>query len=125
VQRVFEAGRAALSAWLEKQPHDDVLVEVAALLVSELVTNSVRHAQVSAGEPLRLSASLREATLRLELWDNGTGGAVIRRIPERRVQATGGYGLSLVEELSNHWGVERDPEGTTVWLELLGDSAPA
>ena len=113
--------RAALTSWLEKQSRNDMLVEVAVLLVSEIVTNSVRHAQLSAGEPLRLSASLREATLRLELWDNGTGGSVTQREPEPRDAAAGGYGLSLVEQLSSEWGVDRDPEGTTVWLELPGD----
>ena len=110
--------RAAVTAWLGKQSRDDVLVEIAVLLVSELVTNSVRHARLSDGEPLRLSASLRGATLYLELWDNGTGGSVTRRAPDPRDEAAGGFGLSLVAQLSEDWGVERDSDGTTVWLEL-------
>ena len=109
--------RAELTAWLEPQPHDAVLVEIAVLLVTELVTNCVRHARITADEPLRLTASLGATTLRLELWDNGTDGSVTRRAP-RPDHTGGGYGLDLVAQLSNTWGVERDDHGTTVWLEL-------
>jgi serine/threonine-protein kinase RsbW len=109
--------RAALTAWLEQVPHNADVIEIALLLASELVTNGVRHARITADEPLRLSASLRTATLRLELWDNGTDGTVPRRTPQRD-HAGGGYGLDLVAQLSSIWGVERDARGTTVWLEL-------
>jgi anti-sigma regulatory factor (Ser/Thr protein kinase) len=113
--------RAALTAWLDQEPHDADLIEIALLLVSELVTNCVRHARITAQEPLRLSASLRTTTLRLELWDNGTDGSVTRRTPQRD-HADGGYGLDLVAQLSSTWGVERDTHGTTVWLELATDA---
>ena len=113
--------RAELTAWLEQQPHDVILIEIAQLLVTELVTNSIRHARITAEEPLRLSASLRTTTLRIELWDNGTDGSVTPRGPPRDHRG-GGYGLDLVSQLSNKWGVERDVHGTTVWIELATDA---
>ena len=108
--------RAEVTTWLELQGHDGDLVDAVRLLVSELVTNSVRHARLTTGLPLRLTATLRRATLRLEVRDQGTGGTVARRSPQP--QCTTGYGLNLVEQLSRAWRVERNTDGTTVWLEL-------
>lgn len=87
------------------------------MLVTELVTNCVRHALIAADDPLRLRGRLSAATLRLEVWDSGTEGTVARRSGERDGDI-GGYGLELVDRLSSAWGVERDAEGTLVWLEL-------
>jgi serine/threonine-protein kinase RsbW len=111
------AARAAVSVWLVEAPGDGLPVDAALLLVSEMVTNSVRHARIEAGEPLRLRGSLRATTLRLELWDGGTQGIVTPRSP-RRDDDGGGFGLDLVTRLSRAWGVDRDAQGTTVWLEL-------
>ena len=83
------------------------------------MTNSVRHADLTTGLPLILTASLRRATLRLEVRDEGTLGTVIRRSPAPLSAI--GFGLNLVEQLSRAWGVERDAHGTTVWLELAAD----
>ena len=110
--------RAEVTTWLERKGHDGD-VDAICLLVSELVTNSVRHADLTTGLPLILTASLRRATLRLEVRDEGTLGTVTRRSPAP-LSATG-FGLNLVEQLSRAWGVERDAHGTTVWLELAAD----
>jgi anti-sigma regulatory factor (Ser/Thr protein kinase) len=108
--------RAAVSDWLAQQSNDGVILDVVLLLVSELVTNSVRHARM-AEEPLRLTAWVGEATVRFEIWDSGSDGTVARREP-RRDNDLGGFGLELVTRLSSAWGVERDVTGTTVWLEV-------
>lgn len=99
-------------AWLDPEGHDGDLIDAVRLLVSELVTNGVRHADLAIDQPLRLTASLRRATLRDEVRNEGTRGTVARRTPEPR--ATTGFGLNLVEQLSRAWGVERDADGTTV-----------
>jgi anti-sigma regulatory factor (Ser/Thr protein kinase) len=93
------------------------MLEVALLLVSELVTNCVRHARMTADDPLRLSASPDTTSLRLALRDNGTEGTVARRAPGPD-GATGGFALDLVARLSSARGSARDSHGTTVWLEL-------
>jgi len=112
--------RAELGAWLVDEHADAALIDVSLLLVSELVTNSVRHATTAAGELMHLTASLQAPTLRIELSDSGVDGAVSRRPPSLD-DGAGGFGLDLVAALSSAWGVERSPQGTTVWLELPAD----
>ncbi len=109
--------RAAVSAWLAQERDDEVLTEIVLLLVSELVTNCVRHALIATEEPLRLRGWLHDATVHLELWDSGTEGTVAPR-PREQTGDAGGYGLELVDRLCSAWGVERDTQGTTVWIEL-------
>src|SRR3954452_11905753 len=88
-----------------------------ALLVSELVTNSVRHG--GAGEDARRElAALREGQrLRVEVTDWGPGFTRDAR-PSRPADPVGGWGLVLVERLADRWGVERDGDATVVWFEL-------
>jgi anti-sigma regulatory factor (Ser/Thr protein kinase) len=109
--------RAQIGEWLAQSHSQPALIEVSRLLVSELVTNSVRHARTTADAPVQLSASLHPTRLRIEISDAGTDGTVGRR-PPRFSDGSGGFGLDLVTELSSAWGVERGPRGTTVWLEL-------
>jgi anti-sigma regulatory factor (Ser/Thr protein kinase) len=87
------------------------------LLVSELVTNSVRHV-VGSSRPVELVVGIDRATIRVEVRDGGAGFQPGK--PEPR-GADGGFGLFLVERMASRWGVEvRD--GTCVWFEL--DIAP-
>ncbi len=85
-----------------------------ALLVSELVTNSVRHARLRDGETVSLAVSVGER-IRLEVTDPGPGFDPARE-PER-ANRDNGWGLMLVDALATRWGVERDT-ATRVWLEL-------
>jgi anti-sigma regulatory factor (Ser/Thr protein kinase) len=88
------------------------------LLVSELVTNSVRHVSGSRG-PVALRVSIGDGSIRVEVHDGGAGFTPGK--PEPR-GADGGFGLFLVERMASRWGVDvRD--GTRVWFELdLGAS---
>lgn len=85
-----------------------------ALLVSELVTNSYRHAGLVEGDAIRLRVLLDGGTLRIEVADRGMAGSPSIRDPD----PDGGWGLRIVSELSDRWGVESGPAGTTVWFEL-------
>ena len=92
----------------------------AELLVSELVTNSVRHAGLGPGDEVRVTIRLEDSTLRVEVADPGAGfdPAVQRDRPRARdAPTTGGYGLFLVAELATRWGVSHD-DITLVWFEL-------
>jgi anti-sigma regulatory factor (Ser/Thr protein kinase) len=82
------------------------------LLVSELVTNSVRHAR---GEEVELEASVRGEVLYVCVTDRGPGFEAAPRTPEDDLGS--GWGLFLVEELSDRWGVELNG-ATQVWFEL-------
>lgn len=89
----------------------------AQLLVSELVTNSVRHSGVPAGSEVIVSVDMTPGMVRLDVEDPGHAGTVALRAPEAR--SGGGYGLNLVQALSERWGMERVAEGgTRVWAQL-------
>ena len=87
------------------------------LLVSELVTNSVRHVAGST-EPVELAVRIGARAIRVEVRDGGAGFEPGK--PEPR-GADGGFGLFLVERMASRWGVEIK-DGTRVWFEL--DLAP-
>ena len=86
------------------------------LLVSELVTNSLRHSGAGPGDSIRLRLDVARDGVRVEVEDDGPGfeaATPSRPAPER----TGGRGLWLVDLLASRWGVVRK-RGTCVWLEI-------
>jgi anti-sigma regulatory factor (Ser/Thr protein kinase) len=89
------------------------LEETAVLLVSELVTNAVRHAQDTYAIALRLE--IAGTLLRLEVQDADP------RWPQRRTPARldeSGFGFVLMDALAGEWGVRETATGKTVWAEL-------
>jgi anti-sigma regulatory factor (Ser/Thr protein kinase) len=106
--------RRALTRWLSSRTRNGLLAD-APIIVSELVTNSTRHAGLQDGAAVRVSAALMNDVLRIEVEDRGTRGAVVRRAPNR--DRGGGFGLNIIDALALRWGVERGT-GTLVWVEL-------
>lgn len=101
---------------------DDETVATVRLLVSELVTNSVRHGKADESGHIELSLSARGDTVRVEVADAGLGFAPKARSTD---QDTGsGWGLHLVEALSHRWGSEQGG-GTRIWFEIDGSVAGA
>ena len=84
------------------------------LLVSELVTNSVQHAQVSADDSITLVVSFSDKTVRVEVRDSGPGFDPPATPPPNDADA--GWGLFLVEQLADAWGV--GDGGKDVWFEI-------
>ena len=82
------------------------------LLVSELVTNAVRHA---GGEAVRLVVALTGKRLRIEVHDPGSGFE-LKPPPDDPLRASG-WGLVLVDELADRWGIDHHPR-TRVWFEM-------
>jgi anti-sigma regulatory factor (Ser/Thr protein kinase) len=95
-------------------------LEDARLLVSELVTNAILHAGLDDDDVIKLVVVTGESALRIEVCDPGPGFELRQPGPDP-AQPTG-WGLYLVRELSDRWGVERDPE-TRVWFELDREAA--
>ena len=87
------------------------------LLVSELVTNSVRHV-VGSTKPVVLAVQIGTRAIRVEVHDGGAGFEPGTPVPRG---ADGGFGLFLVERMASRWGVDTR-DGTRVWFEL--DLAP-
>src|SRR6476469_3868203 len=90
----------------------------ALLLVSELVTNSIRHAGHSGHEAIRVRAANDGPMTRVEVCDRARGETVPTMRPEPPPTATGGRGLLLVDALSDRWGMDSCERGTCVWFEL-------
>jgi anti-sigma regulatory factor (Ser/Thr protein kinase) len=95
------------------------VLETAQLLVSELVSNSVRHSGVPEGGDIVLRVHRWHEGCRLEVEDPGRDGVIAPRVPDPL--RGGGMGLHLVQTLSERWGIMRAAEGPTcVWAELPG-----
>jgi anti-sigma regulatory factor (Ser/Thr protein kinase) len=91
------------------------------LLVSELVTNGVRHAGVGEADELELRVVRRNAhTLRVEVTDPGPG--FTRAAVFARGDENGGWGLYLVDQLASEWGVARSDGRNLVWFEVPVDA---
>ncbi|HVL81453.1 MAG TPA: ATP-binding protein [Actinomycetota bacterium] len=110
-----ESGREARRAVDRFRPSfPEHIVDVLHLLVTELVSNAVRHSGASPSEVFLLRMWLRPDGVRVELHDNGPGfdpEALLPRSPDS------GWGLSLLESLASRWGVARE-DGARVWFEI-------
>jgi serine/threonine-protein kinase RsbW len=113
------AARAAVTHWMAGHVSRPLLIDVQ-LLVSELVANSVRHADAPADAVVSVRAHVRADVLCLEVEDRGRAGSIARRAPD--LQHGGGFGLNLVDAVSRRWGVNRDV-GTRVWAEIAVPAA--
>jgi anti-sigma regulatory factor (Ser/Thr protein kinase) len=90
------------------------LVEIARLLVSELVANAVIHG--GPGEDgIELEVLIDDRRLRIDVADGGPGFIPRPRAPD--AEPEGGRGLQLVDGLSDRWGVVADGV-SQVWFEL-------
>jgi histidine kinase/DNA gyrase B/HSP90-like ATPase len=87
-----------------------------ALVVTELVTNSVTHAASSPEITLEWDGRV----LRIEVYDEGGGRPVLRQVDGT---STSGRGLALVDAVADRWGVVEWRNGKYVWAEL--DLVPA
>ena len=92
------------------------------LLVSELATNSVRHAGCAEGDELSLEAAVEPDLVRVCLSDAGDGFEEHTPGPPPN-GSSGGYGLVLLDRLSDRWGV-RSEGGFSVWFEVQRDRLP-
>jgi anti-sigma regulatory factor (Ser/Thr protein kinase) len=111
--------RAAITGFLEDRSVEPGRLASVRLLVSELVSNAVVHSDAPPSREIMLAVRLRaDAELRVEVTDGGAGSPPVLRDPG----PSGGYGLYLVAEEAERWGVERGA-GTCVWFEMaLGTS---
>jgi len=100
---------------------DDVLYGDLRLLVDELVVEALRAENAESGEsgPIQMRAELDGDRVRVALAE----GAGAYRLPSRRPEpGDPGFALHLVQRLSDRWGMRRERDRATVWLEILDGS---
>jgi len=90
------------------------------LLLTELVTNAVRHSGAGDGAPIQLVIREHTESLHCEVTDPGDGFDRPDEVEPDHSQ-TGGLGLVLVDRLSREWGTRRTADGSQVWFVLAHD----
>jgi anti-sigma regulatory factor (Ser/Thr protein kinase) len=97
---------------------DDALLERCKLVTTELLTNSVRHAGLGRDQEIDMEVRVLPGVLRIDVTDPGGGfDRATLEVPEPGQAAAGGWGLWLVNELADRWGVEFG-HSTRVWSEF-------
>ena len=90
---------------------DETARHNATLLLSEVVTNAVRHAH---GGTIVVAVTLSDSHLLAQVHDDSSNPPARRAAGE-----TGGWGLGLLDELSTQWGVDQQSDdGKIVWFEI-------
>lgn len=107
--------RWAIAERCEQLELDASLAQSLILLVSEVVSNAVRHSAADLQMPIELAADFAKQTIHVAITDAGNGFTPRRRDPGRTHD---GYGLYLLEKVADRWGVESKGD-TKVWFELL------
>jgi anti-sigma regulatory factor (Ser/Thr protein kinase) len=113
-----QARRAVVTLPVREQARDRL-----ALLVSELVTNSIRHAGLAAEDPIELQLTTENGQVWVAVHDGGPGFD-----PKTSTNGNGngtGLGLAIVAAMADEWGVELGPTGCTVWCAVDGEAIAA
>lgn len=84
----------------------------AQLMTSELVANAVQHASLEAGATIGLDITVAAGSINISVVDAGAGFA-----HEEGDRDFGGWGLVIVEHLSDRWGI-RQGHPHSVWFEI-------
>lgn len=87
-------------------------LDATAVLVSELASNSVLHAD----SEFEVSVEVEDDCVRVGVTDAGDGEPTVRDVD---TTAPSGRGLHIVDALADRWGIEPRGSGKTVWFELL------
>lgn len=106
--------RHALAEWADGSIEPDAL-ETLLLLLSELVTNCVRHGGASDGAPVRVAAANRTPCVRVEVSSDGPPFDFAPRRPD--AASADSRGLYLVDALAARWGIAHGPP-PVAWFEL-------
>ncbi|MGZ4639159.1 MAG: ATP-binding protein [Actinomycetes bacterium] len=108
-RHAFADGLAAVGVAPEEG--DDAM-----LVLSELVSNAVKHAAPLPGDAVRVRWSVQADTLHIEITD---GGATTRpNAVAAAVSSLGGRGLDIVRSVCRQWGVTEEVDSVTVWADV-------
>jgi anti-sigma regulatory factor (Ser/Thr protein kinase) len=112
--------RQRLAADLSAAGIFEAAVGDAVLVVSELLSNAIRHARPLPGTSVQVAWALADEAIELAVSDGGAATTPART--HASVSALGGRGLDIIEYVASRWGIRSDDSGQTVWAVL---AAPA
>ena len=99
------------AAGVEDDARDDAM-----LVLSELVSNAVKHAAPLPSGEITVRWRVDDEVLHIEITDGGAGTRP--RAGVAALSALGGRGLDIVRTVSRHWGVTEGEGSVTVWAEV-------
>ncbi|MQA94311.1 MAG: ATP-binding protein [Streptosporangiales bacterium] len=98
-----------LVAWGVFEP----VADDAALVVSELISNALRHARPLPSGEIEVTWTLADGAVEVAVRDGGS--STEPRLSRPSLSSLGGRGLGIVQHLAKRWGVRYDNDATTVW----------
>jgi anti-sigma regulatory factor (Ser/Thr protein kinase) len=99
------------AAGVAEDARDDAM-----LVLSELVSNAVRHAAPLPSGDIRVRWEVQDDLLHIEITDGGAGTRPHASVAA--LSALGGRGLDIVRSVSSQWGVTEGEDSVTVWAEV-------
>jgi anti-sigma regulatory factor (Ser/Thr protein kinase) len=94
------------------------VTDTAVLLASELITNALQHTDTASGGTFDVLVWRGRFAACVAVLDDGSDSAPTRRERDPLDRAESGYGLFLVDQLSDRWGHRSYADGTVVWFLL-------
>ncbi|CAN5602477.1 hypothetical protein BH10ACT3_BH10ACT3_22900 [soil metagenome] len=111
------AGQARALLAAVGSPYIESVLDTAQLLLSELVTNVVRHTPCSS---MTLSLHLAPGSIRAEVYD--CDATRFPAMAPLRPTEPGGIGLRIVDQMATSWGAHETGHGKCVWFEIAAPS---
>ncbi|MCW2758840.1 MAG: putative anti-sigma regulatory factor, serine/threonine protein kinase [Nocardioidaceae bacterium] len=105
--------RNQLKEWLVGLGQPLEVIEDSRLVLTELVGNAVRHAAPLADGTVRVTWARQDSGLDIAVTDGG-GPTIPHQLPAAEAEEISGRGLSIVEQLSSRWWLDRSPAESTV-----------
>jgi anti-sigma regulatory factor (Ser/Thr protein kinase) len=113
------SARRRLANDLEKRGVPKEIVDDAVLVLSEVMSNALRHARPLGSGKVKVAWDVRAGAVEIEVTD---GGGATRPYPAQpSLSSLGGRGLGIVTTLTSDWGVKASGSETTVWAVLPVD----
>lgn len=112
--------RGAVVADLEARGVNQQTLDEAAVVISELVTNSFRYAQPLHDNTVRIHWTERAGVVEIEVTD--AGGQTAPKAKPEALLAESGRGLRIVRSFAHEWGVTEKQGSVSVWAALGGPS---
>jgi anti-sigma regulatory factor (Ser/Thr protein kinase) len=116
------SARRRLSSDLERRGLADDVVADAALVLSEIISNSLKHARPLESGHIRVAWDVSSTSVEIQVSDGGGPTRPYLQIPS--LTSVGGRGLAIVATLCTEWGVRSDAGAITVWAMLPARQAP-